>query len=479
MGLPLAGYCLLVSALALPLALLPLPLAVLLVVGVIAVVLALIDPIWAVCWAILSVPIQEVVQLPGGLTVTQATLLLAASTWLLRVLASPERWVRWGPLGLPLAGLLTSLVLSTALTPYSPVEGIKETLRWAWVALVYLLVINSVSHRWQIALVVACLLVAPTAEALVGLWQFVTATGPPSFGIAGGRFMRAYGTIGQPNSFAGYMNMAWPLAAALAVRGGSGAGGAAARRYGALGTAVVLLAALGASFSRGGWVGGLGGMLALAAVWLLNRRAGRSTYEAQGRIIAGVAGGVALVLLVALLNSVGLLPASVASRLDSITSNLRIFDVRGVVVTPQNFAVVERMAHIQAGWGMVEAYPLLGVGPGNFTPAYPDFSIPPWVISQGHAHNYYLHIAAESGVVGGVAYLLLLVAVARLGLQAVHRASDHFCYLIALGGCGMMGAVAVHNLFENLHVLNLPLQLGAVWGLLAVVQAQASQTPNG
>ncbi len=156
----------------------------------------------------------------------------------------------------------------------------------------------------------------------------------------------------------------------------------------------------------------------------------------------------------------------------------RQLPARSVDVTPDNFAVVERMAHIQAAWGMFTSYPLLGVGPGNFTPAYPDFAIPPWLISQGHAHNYYLHSAAEGGVVGAIAYLVLLAALVRLCVRAVQRASRPLDRLVAVGGCGMMGAVVVHNLFENLHVLNLPIQIGAVWGLLAVIQSEPELSPT-
>src|SRR5207244_4477150 len=71
---------------------------------------------------------------------------------------------------------------------------------------------------WQAAGLVACLLLAPAADAAIGLAQFATGDGPSSFRIAAGSpFVRAYGTIGAPNSFAGYLNMAWPLALALAV----------------------------------------------------------------------------------------------------------------------------------------------------------------------------------------------------------------------------------------------------------------------
>ncbi len=59
------------------------------------------------------------------------------------------------------------------------------------------------------------ILVAASAEALVGFYQFFTQTGPESFII--GRFMRAYGTFSQPNPFAGYLGLILPLGVALAL----------------------------------------------------------------------------------------------------------------------------------------------------------------------------------------------------------------------------------------------------------------------
>ncbi len=199
--------------------------------------------------------------------------------------------------------------------------------------------------------------------------------------------------------------------------------------------------------------GGLG--LALA----LGRRTARWV---AGIVCAGV--------LALALGGAGLLPEVVATRLLSIPRSLAFFDASTALVTPENFARVERMAHIQAGWRMFMAYPLTGVGPGNYTAAYADFAIVPWYGSRGHAHNYYLHMAAEGGIVGLAAYLALIVAVAYQAvatLRSIDRTSWHST---AVGCCGIIAAVAGHSLFENLHVLGMGMHLAAVWGLLCAIE---------
>jgi hypothetical protein len=479
------------------LALIPLPMAAVLVVACAVLILALIDPVWALYAAVLAVPVQELVLLPGGLSVVQAALLLCAGSWALHILAHPERRVKMGRVFPGLLALLWVLVLSTALTPYSQTEALKETLRWSTVVLIYLLALNSIatgSHtHLKAAGLVVCLLLAPGANALLGLGQFVTGSGPPSFEIAGG-FVRAYGTIGKPNSFAGYMNMAWPLA--LAVTLAAAWGGSqwflrsvpAVRRpallplamalFGCGGAALLLLAALLASFSRGGWVGALaGGGGLLLAFLVLAGHAVRAHFWKWATLAATAA------LVLALVGNAGLLPDAVARRANSIAENLRLFDVRSVEVKPANFAVVERMAHIQSAWFMVQDYPLAGAGPGNYSIAYEGrmafyaqpYAFDPWYESRGHAHNYYLHMAAEAGLSGLLAYLLLLGLLVRQAYVSLNCAQGWFWRGIAAGGCGIIATVAAHNLFENLHVLNMGVQLGAIWGMLAAVEQKVTE----
>jgi O-antigen ligase len=508
-----AAQALVAAAVAVLIAWLPLPLAVAIVLSGAAAALALHDPAFAVAAAILSVPVQDLVQIPGGLSVTQVCLLLGLASLALRTLLYPERPLPLGPLFWPLAIFVWWLGVSAAFTPFSLSEGLRETLRWSTVLLIYLLTLAALEPRtknqepgafslqpsarsdWRLLLILACLLIAPASNALLGIWQFVVGAGPESFAIAGGR-ARAFGTIGQPNSFAGYMNQVWPLAAGLSIFAlftllqrlscSIRAGVASPARAWVLpllvlgvagGVAALTVGALLASFSRGGWVGALAGglVLTLATLPALEQPLRRVV---RRLLVAGLLG----VVLVLALGGGGLLPAPLAQRLSSITANLRLFDVRGVMVTPENFAVVERMAHLQAGWNMLRARPLLGVGPGNYSIAFEQppavntvrFTTRPWYESRGHAHNYYIHIAAETGLVGVLAYLGLIGAVALQAWRSVRRARSWLWRGVAVGGAGVVAAVAVHNIFENLHVLNMGLQLGTIWALMTVIAQDGS-----
>jgi hypothetical protein len=391
-------------------------------------------------------------------------------------------------------------VLSSSLTSYSAIEGAKETLRWFEAFVIWLLALNLVRTRRQALGLIACILLAPASEAVYGLFQFALGLGPPSFRIAPGLpFVRAYGTIGQPNSFAGYLNMGWPLALALAVgltwhalslarnksyTPMSDAIHAASTHepqstilrqcsgqvynlqstillwflvLGSWFLTIVLLAGLTASFSRGAWLGAAIGMFSMALAL-----GGRARWWA---LAAFALGALALAL-----GGAGELPPFIATRLASITRYLSFFDAGAVVVTPGNFAVVERMSQMQSGARMFLAYPLTGVGPGNYSVAYPTFAVGQWYVSRGHAHNYYLHVAAETGIVGVIAYLALLAGLLRQALITLRSSTDIVWRSAAIGCCGNIAAAIGHDLFENVHVLSMGIQLASVWGLLTIIE---------
>lgn len=448
--------------------------------------LALASPLLGACLAVLSVPAQDLVRLPGGMTLTQAAVPLAAASWALRAIPwrahGPSLW-RAAPLPrllLPWLALLLALLLSASLTPFSRSEALRETARWGAAFLVWLVAATSLRRRWHFVALAGCLVAAPAACAAIGLAQFASGDGPPAFRIAQDLpFVRAYGTIGQPNSFAGYMNMAWPIALALSTgatlqlarpravrpRPGSAAAQPRWRRFGLWTSAfglwsitALLLTGLAASFSRGAWLGAAIGLLGLAA--------------ALGRRWAiGAAGVLAAGALALALGGAGALPEPLGGRLASISRSVALFDAEGVAVTPENFAVVERMAHIQAGWRMLRERPLVGVGPGNYSAVYPRVAVGQWYASRGHAHNFYLHIAAEAGLIGLAAYLALVASAAAGAVSAARHANDWLTGALAAGCCGMIAAVAGHNLFEQLHVLNMGVQLAAAWAIATALPA--------
>jgi O-antigen ligase len=96
---------------------------------------------------------------------------------------------------------------------------------------------------------------------------------------------------------------------------------------------------------------------------------------------------------------------------------------------------------------MIRANPLLGVGLGSFPTAYPIFTQSNGSLLVTQAHNDYLQVLADGGIIGGLialGFLLLL-------LRDIERSINHpdpMLAALALGFSGGIVALLVHSLFD-------------------------------
>jgi O-antigen ligase len=452
-------------------ALLPPLQAAALLVAAVVVPLALARPLLALCLAIATIPLSSEWTLGlGGLNLTlmEPAVALAALSWLLA--GARERYLRIWPSGLLVAQLAVFvLFVVSALGAEAPGPSLKDTLKWLELVVIFVLTVDQARRasraRWLLLAIVG----TASLEASYGLLQFVTRRGPDFFAI--GPFMRAYGHFSQPNPFAGYLATALPLAWALALWSRDEPDGSVRlsafrpERLSATVTAwarpaaVLLTAGVLASLSRGAWMG-----IALAAAVMLAAGSPRSR-----RWLMALA---AALLLLALLGTAGLLPSLVTERLGVVAEFLGPFDVRTVDVTAENWSVVERMAHWQAAWKMFLDHPWVGIGPGNYATVYDRYYLPGWLEPLGHAHNYYLNLAAETGIIGLAGYLVVLVLAFRAAVLGL-RGPNPFWRAVALGVLGSLVAIALHSGFDNLFVHGVSVQIGALIGLAALCSGQA------
>lgn len=330
-------------------------------------------------------------------------------------------------------------------------EGFPEWIKWAQIGVVVIMTLTASPRTQRILLGIA--LTSGALQAGIGIWQaFLRGTGPEHFQLPGLPFYRAYGTFQQPNPFAGMMGLIAPVALGLAfgllfhpqrsVR-------ETVLGLGALGVGGLALMALILSWSRGAWLGA-----AIAMGTLVGMLPARSRW--------GLAALAALILTGILLWTAGWIPAPVRDRLAGAIEEIQVIDVRGVEVNDANFAIIERLAHWQAAVEMIRAHPWLGVGFGNYAAAYPAYALIRWPNPLGHAHNIYLNMAAETGLVGLLLYLALWIMIGIHTWWAWRRNTGWRRGLAA----GVMAAwmhLHIHQFFDNLYVANLPLLI-ALYG---------------
>jgi O-antigen ligase len=398
---------------------------------------------------------------------------LAAAAWIGRGLAQRQLRIPMPtreqsvPLLMPLllfigAGWL-SLWDAQGLASY----GFPELIKWLEVLLVFTIVLDRGQPR-HVPWLTWGVLLTGCFQAAVGLYQFgLRGEGPDHFLIPGTDFYRAYGTFEQPNPYGGTIGMILALTVGALVGQLSGGETRArrvilSRRSMVLALVVLLLAAaLGATWSRGAWIG-----FAAALVMMVIAIPRRTRW---GLLLVGL-----MAALVGATAVAGLLPSSVVDRLTDFTAGLRLEDVRGVAINDANYAVIERLAHWQAALTMWRAHLWTGVGLGCYEPAYSNVALINWPAALGHAHNIYLNLLAETGLVGTAAYLLLWGAVFVWTWRATRRTVG-LMRGIAVGLLGLWTHLAVHHLFDQLYVNNVHLMIGLCLGILSIIVARCGR----
>ena len=433
-------------------------------VGAGAVVGMAVAPAYALAVIPFAVPFGGLMALPlgGGIGATEVGTVLAGAAWVVHGARRHELIIQSRALALFLAVFLSVATLSAAGAP-DLILATKELAKWAEFGLMAFAALSLLSAARPAFVIVGALMVAGTAEAMYGVYQAVVGSGPTGF-LLGAGTLRAFGHFGQPNPYAVYLSTVLILAAGVLL---------AFIVYDRTGLRKPLILALAAaaaclsyavlaSFSRSALIS-----LIVASCAMLVAHSRQMV-----AILALLAGGAALL---GLLGAFGLLPPVVTSRFAVLLDNFSLFDARDVTLTSANFALVQRMAIWQAAWAMFQDNPLLGVGIGNFDLAYRDYALHGWPQLPGHAHNYYLNLLAEGGILLLGSYLALLSSLYWISVRNVLRLKQSFSsfhdpaaiarYGLTLGGVGLLALISVHHLFDNLYVHGMLAQVGLILGL--------------
>lgn len=224
-----------------------------------------------------------------------------------------------------------------------------------------------------------------------------------------GELYRLAAFFGDPNAFAAFLSASVPFA----LFGATGLRTTRGRRI-AVAAAFLLVLALWLAFSRGGWLGAVGGFV--IASLFVDRRPLR-----VGALVVAVALAVALVM------PRNLLCPTCEDRPDLVGSTFgRISAVGG--------GEDLRILFIRNALPIVRDHPLLGVGPGRYggaaadiyeTPVYDRYATDELFVdpTQRTVDDFWLHLVVESGLLGLAAYLAMIGAALGPIIAAARRAA--------------------------------------------------------
>jgi len=414
------------------------------ILGIAALLFFLARPYLGICALTFCVPFESVYNLHAGgvnLTVTNFVVFCVAVAWLTRGVSTGDLAAGITPWRAAL--LIYGAVLIASLSQATDFVGsAKELLKWGQMLFAYMIAVSLIRTRKDLKTLLAVMFVAVITESAVGMAQVVLHSGPGSF--ARGAILRGSGTFAQPNPFAGYLNTALPLAVCCLIFR------VFPRHWMWLVTIVTAAGVLG-SLSRGGELAAAAALITIALA---------TTKVIRGFLLLGVA----VIALVGAGVVAGVLPTAVV---DPVTAGLGINNVDVANPTEYTWSTAERLAHMEAGLNMFADHWWLGVGIGNYPAQYDKYRVAgPWDANLGHAHNYYINIAAEAGAVGLAAYLFLFGSGMVVCVRSYRQAPDALGRAISLGGLAMLVGFSCHQFFDDLLVHGMEVQIGLIMAMV-------------
>jgi O-antigen ligase len=349
--------------------------------------------------------------------ITLWLLLVSSSAMLLRPLWQQERLIPKSPIDLAVY-LLLSLALGSFVTSIN-----RSASSWAFLRLllylgVFYLTLDFARSRHQTKRLVFTIMGLGTSLAFIGFIKYQGGSIPAfwDYGTSGGNtFLTS--TFVNHNHIAGYLVMVfalglglfffrpfWPPAVWVAVL-------------------ILILVAICLSMSRGGWVATFCSLEFIVVFFLLKKGMGRF------RVLA-----VASVLFVAVgLTILGSNP--VIERLQSMGNE-------------NEPSLVARLAVWKASLKLIEEKPLLGTGPGTFPWSFTRVRPAGLTARYREAHNDYVQVATEMGLLALIPICWGLFSVFRKGLSQFKNTNSRFRAGLILGSLGGIIAILVHSVSD-------------------------------
>ncbi|HEX4013099.1 MAG TPA: O-antigen ligase family protein [Candidatus Cybelea sp.] len=323
------------------------------------------------------------------------------------------------PLLLPLLSIFAAGVLAGFLG-FDPRSGLLFTFIAGLGIIWHVSILRFYNDRHAATALFCAYLLSGGLAAAVAIVAVVLRVPPALYALQHGR---ATGTFILPGELAGYLIVLLPIAFAVARITSAGAIRALAWSVFAVGFVALVL-----TFSRAGWMGA-----AAAAAFLVAARTRRPAVAAS---IAG-AGLVAIALLFNAHHD----PSEDYTRLSI----------------------------WQAAVQIVNRFPLLGVGPFNFSHLYALVRAPDGDATAFHAHSLYLTFFAEFGLVGVAAVAWTMWRFARELRSRLAAASPRAALLSCSVAAGLVG-VGVQGLIDTVSVVIFGLWMPTMALALAAAQ---------
>ncbi len=336
---------------------------------------------------------------------------------------------------------------------YAPLSVVPSAtashfLRIAGYTIVFLLVREiawrAVDRTWEAA---APIILLAALEAGLGALQYAM-SGPNGF---------ARGTYLDRDHFAGLLEMALPFAVMypIAILQRRGFERDPSLRpvlaaCGVIALAALLFLGIVYSLSRMGFVAALVSLFVMGSLTLGGSLRGRQRWLAIGVVAAGI-----------LLTFVFLPPAQLVQRFAQVSST-------------EQMSAEGRLQLWEETLQLVSAYRVFGCGLGGYESAFLRYKVSAPLVTDNFAHNDYLQVLAEGGVIGFAIVAALFLGIVARAIRATSYSSEANARYLGVACTGALAAILVHSAVDfNLNIPANALLLAWVSGIVSSLTASA------
>jgi len=362
-------------------------------------------------WLIGAFLILFVFWSPISITGAQTAVSFAVLFWVVRMFVVKKFRLVRTPLNIPIAAFLVAVAIGV-IWAVDFRHSLKGYMSLGWMS-IFFLTANNVRDVTRFRKLIRLLISITTIAAAYGIFQHLTRI--DFFGNVkhlNQPIPRSIGFFDGPATFGNYMLLVLPVIIGLFSYSNTGK----EKRWLWL-PALIIMTAIIFSYGRGVWLSLITGLIFMAIL-----RSKRLVFFVLTGIIVSC-------------TVLFILPSSKFSQ-------------RIIGTIKSTRPVGDRIYFLEGGLKITRDYPITGVGWGGFRKVYPKYKPAEARESGCNAHNNFLDVTVDSGLLGLGIFLWLLITIYKVGFHLFKELDDGYFKGIAWGFLGSLTAFLIAGLSQ-------------------------------
>jgi len=362
-------------------------------------------------WLIGAFLILFVFWSPISITGAQTAVSFALLVWLVRIFLMKKFHLVKNPLNIPIAAFLVAVAIGVIMAvdfKYS----LKRYMSLGWIS-IFFLTVNNVKDVTRFKKLIRLLILITTIAGAYGIFQHLTKI--DFFGNVKHVHLalaRSTGFFDDPGTFGNYILLVFPVVIGLSYYSKT----QREKPWLQL-SSLVILTAIIFSYGRGVWLGLIGGLTFMAIL--------RSK-----RLLLFIVAGI------------------IVCSIFTLAFPSSEFAQRVATTVKSKNPVGDRIEFWEGSLRILRDYPITGVGWEGFRKVYPRYRPSEEKKSICNAHNNFVDVTVDSGLLGLGVFLWLLMTIYKVGFRIFKKLDDGYFKGIAWGFLGSFTAFLIAGLSQ-------------------------------